>query len=160
MEEMRIKHETTLEKVLPAGEKYILTHAANLNRGATFTNLHQQIDEQLLSLFDPLSHRCSWFYGRYDLKCNSIEELKQGRFVILEFNGAGAEPNHVYNAGFSWGKALREFAYHWRVLYEIGKYNNQHKGIRYWGNREGKRWLDQARAHGALLEKYDREILI
>ena len=160
MEEMRIKHETTLEKVLPAGEKYILTHAANLNRGATFTNLHQQIDEQLLSLFDPLSHRCSWFYGRYDLKCNSIEELKQGRFVILEFNGAGAEPNHVYNAGFSWGKALREFAYHWRVLYEIGKYNNQHKGVRYWGNREGKQWLDQARAHGALLEKYDREILI
>lgn len=160
LEEMRIKHEKTLHTVLPAGEKYILTHAANLNRGARFTNLHKQIDEQLLSVFDPLSHRCSWYYGRYDLKCNSIEELKQGKFIILEFNGAGAEPNHVYNAGFSWKKALKEFAHHWKVLYEIGKYNNKYKGVRYWENREGKSWLAQARVHGKLLEKYDREILI
>jgi hypothetical protein len=160
LEEMRIKHEKKLNTVLPSGEKYILTHAANLNRGARFTNLHAQIDEQLLSIFDPLSHRCSWYYGRYDLKCNSIEELKQGKFIILEFNGAGAEPNHVYNAGFSWTKALKEFAHHWKVLYEIGKYNNKYHGVRYWGNREGNRWLDQARAHGRLLEKYDREILI
>ncbi|HUC83399.1 MAG TPA: hypothetical protein VMR70_20980 [Flavisolibacter sp.] len=160
LEEMRIKHEQNLETVLPSGEKYILTHAANLNRGARFTNLHAQIDEQLHSIFDPLSHRCSWYYGRYDLKCNSIEELKQGKFIVLEFNGAGAEPNHVYNAGFSWGRALSEFAHHWKVLYEIGKYNHKHKSVRYWGNREGYKWLLNARAHGQLLEKYDREILI
>jgi hypothetical protein len=160
LEEMRIKHETMLNTVLPEGEKYILTHAANLNRGARFTNLHQQIDDRLLSLFDPISHRCSWYYGRYDLKCNSIEELKKGQFIILEFNGAGAEPNHVYNAGFTWPQALKEFAHHWKVLFEIGYYNHKKKGIRYWGNREGYRWLKQAARHGALLEKYDREILI
>ena len=160
LEEMRIKHEGMLEKILPAGEKYILTHAANLNRGASFTNLQEQIDEKLLSIFDPISHQCSWYYGRYDIKCNSIEELKEGKFIILEFNGAGAEPNHTYNAGFSWAKALSVFAHHWNVLYQIGKYNNRFKGIRYWGNREGNLWLAQARAHGKLLEKYDREILI
>ena len=160
LEEMRIKHEKMLETILPAGEKYILTHAANLNRGARFTNMKEEIDEQLLDLFDPLSHRCSWYYGRYDLKCNSIEELKQGKFIVLEFNGAGAEPNHVYNANYSWFKALKVFAHHWKVLYEIGKYNHKRKGVRYWGNREGNLWLGQARAHGKLLEKYDREILI
>ncbi|MDQ3277719.1 MAG: hypothetical protein M3Q06_05305, partial [Bacteroidota bacterium] len=55
LEEMRIKHETQLETVIPHGEKYILTHAANLNRGARFTNLHAQIDERLGAIFDPLS---------------------------------------------------------------------------------------------------------
>lgn len=160
LEEMRIKHEKMLETVLPTGEKYILTYAANLNRGASFTNLKEQIDERMLSLFDPLSHRCRWYYGRYDIKCNSIEELKEGKFIILEFNGAGAEPNHVYNAGYSWLGALREFAHHWKVLYKIGKYNNKVSGVRYWGNREGYCWLQQAREHGKLLEKYDREILI
>src|SRR5436305_2776291 len=122
---MQIKHKKNLENVLAAGEKYILTHAANLNRGATFTNLQILIDEKLLSNFDPLSHRCRWFYGRYDLKCNSIEELKEGKFVLLEFNGAGAEPNHVYNAGYSWLGALKIFAHHWKVLYQIGRYNNK-----------------------------------
>ena len=160
LEEMRIKHEMMLETVLPAGEKYILTHAANLNRGARFTNMKEQIDDKLLELFDPLSHHCSWYYGRYDLKCNSIEELKQGKFVILEFNGAGAEPNHVYNANYSWFKAIGVFAHHWKVLYEIGKYNNKYNGVRYWGNREGNRWLAQAKKHGDLLKKYDTEILI
>ena len=160
LEEMRIKHEHSLEKVLPVGEKYILTYAANLNRGASFTNLHEQIDENLLNLFDPLSHRCSWYYGRYDLKCNSIKELKQGKFVILEFNGAGAEPNHVYNAGYSWLQALKVFAHHWKVLYQIGKYNHKYNGVRYWRNKEGYEWMKQAGKHGELLEKLDREILI
>lgn len=160
LEEMRIKHEKTLEQIIPDSKKSILTHAANLNRGARFTNLKGLIDEQLLSLFDPLSHRCQWYYGRYDLKCNSIEELKQGKFIILEFNGAGAEPNHVYNAGCSWYEALREFAHHWKVLYQIGAYNHKHNGMPYWGNKEGNKWLGQARRHGELLEKLDREVLI
>ncbi|HET7896247.1 MAG TPA: hypothetical protein VFL47_01210, partial [Flavisolibacter sp.] len=34
-EEMQIKHGNSLTSVLPSGEKYLLTHAANLNRGAT-----------------------------------------------------------------------------------------------------------------------------
>jgi hypothetical protein len=160
LEEMRIKHEKMLAMIIPLGEKYILTHAANLNRGAQFTNLHELIDGKLLNLFEPLSQRCSFYYGRYDLKCNSIEELKEGKFIILEFNGAGAEPNHVYNAGFSWGKALGVFAHHWKVMYEIGKYNNKYYGVPYWGNRDGNRWLAQARKHCELLEKYDTEILI
>ena len=160
MEEMRIKHEKHLNDVVPNGEKYILTYAANLNRGARFTNLKEFIDEHLNELFDPLSHRCRFYYGRYDLKCNSIEELKQGKFIILEFNGAGAEPNHVYNAGYSWFGALKVFAHHWKVLYEIGKYNNKYNGVRYWGNREGYEFLREARKHAAILEKADREILI
>lgn len=160
LEEMRIKHEKQLAAVIPNGEKYILTHAANLNRGARFTNLKALIDNRLLKIFDPLSHRCSFYYGRYDLKCNSIEELKQGKFLILEFNGTGAEPNHVYNAGYSWFQALSVFARHWKVMYEIGKYNNRFNSVRYWGNREGYRFLRQARKHAAILEQADRQILI
>lgn len=160
LEEMRIKHENALETVIPANEKYILTHAANLNRGARFTNLKNLIDEKLLSHFDPLSLRCQWYYGRYDIKCNSIEELKEGKFVILEFNGAGAEPNHVYNAAYSWRAALKVFAHHWKVLYQIGQYNNKVGGVRYWGASEGNEWLAKAKKHGDLLKKLDTEVLI
>lgn len=159
-QELFVKHAKALQAIIPLHEKYILTHAANLNRGAQFTNLNHLIDDTMLLHFDALSHRCNWYYGRYDLKCNSVQELKKGNFVILEFNGAGAEPNHVYNTGCSWFAALKEFAHHWHMLYTIARYNNQHKGVRYWGNREGSIWLKVAGRHGRLLEKLDREVLI
>ena len=72
----------------------------------------------------------------------------------------GAEPNHVYNAGFTWMQALKVFAHHWTVLYKIGRYNNTHNGVRYWTNKEGFEWMKQAGKHGQLLEKLDSEILI
>lgn len=157
-DEMQVKHRDKLQSVIAAGETYLLAHAANLNRGARFINLHHLINDELVQLFDEYSHHCKFYYGRYDLKCRSIEELIKGEFSILEFNGAGAEPNHVYNAGYSWWQALKEIAHHWKVMYRIGKVNHKN-GVRYWGNREGYTFLKAASMHAALLEKADREIL-
>jgi hypothetical protein len=159
-EEMRIKHEQSLNKVIPAGERYILTYAANLNRGAKFTNLHHLIDDDLLVIFDAISHRSKFFYGRYDIKCESIDDLKKGKnFSILEFNGSGAEPNHVYNAGFSLFEAYAVFLHHWKVLYRISKFNKEH-GIPYWPVMKGWRFLKEAKKHLKILEKADTEILV
>jgi hypothetical protein len=160
LEEMRIKHENNLQQVFPKGERYILTYAANLNRGAKFTNLHHLIDSELLQIFDEISHKASFYYGRYDLKCESIEDLKKGKnFIILEFNGSGAEPNHVYNAGFSLFQAYKVFLHHWKVLFEISRYNHRN-GIPYWPFMKGWRFLQAAKKHLKILEKSDREIVI
>ena len=159
-EEMRIKHEAFLERVIPKDERYILTYAANLNRGARFTNLDHLIDEELLRVFDAISHHASFFYGRYDIKCTSVEDLKKGKnFSILEFNGSGAEPNHVYNAGYSLFGAYRVFLRHWKVLFEISRYNKDH-GLPYWPAMKGWRFLREAKKHLKVLEKSDTEIII
>ncbi|HEX6334788.1 MAG TPA: hypothetical protein VFZ78_11215 [Flavisolibacter sp.] len=157
-EEMRVKHQEQLHKVIPHGERFILTYAANLNRGARFTNLHDQIDAALLDVFDPISRRAQFFYGRYDIKCASIADLKAGRnFTILEFNGAGAEPNHVYHSGFSLFAAYSVFLMHWKVLYRISIYNHR-QGLPFWSFRRGWHFLRVARKHLAVLEKYDASI--
>lgn len=156
--ELRIKHEAQLQTVLPAGESYLLAHAANLSRGAQFISLTQQIDDRLLARFDPLSHRCKWMWGRYDIKCNSVEDLKAGRFCVLEFNGAGAEPNHVYGAGYSWVKALKEIAFHWKALYQISRYHHLHEGIPYRPARRGWLWMRAATAHARLLKSLDKTV--
>lgn len=159
-EEMRIKHEHSLDRVLPAGERYILTYAANLNRGARFTNLRDQIDDRLLELFDPISHRAKFYYGRYDIKCASIEDLKQGKnFTILEFNGAGAEPNHVYQSGYSLFGAYKVILMHWKVLYKISRYNHEH-GHPYWSFKRGWKFLRAANRYLEKLEEYDTQILV
>jgi len=158
LEEMRIKHAAQLQTVIPKGERFILTYAANLNRGANFTDLKDHIDDELLALFDRLSHKAQFFYGRYDIKCASIDDLKKGKnFSILEYNGSGAEPNHVYHTGYSLLGAYKVILHHWKVLYEISAINKK-KGINYWPVKKGLAFLKEAKRHFAILEKADTEI--
>jgi hypothetical protein len=158
LEEMRVKHGESLQTVIPNTQRYILTYAANLNRGAKFTNLSAFINDDLLDLFDPISHIARFYYGRYDIKCESIEDLKQGKnFTILEFNGSGAEPNHVYHSGFSLFQAYSVFLHHWKVLYRISRYNHK-QGHHYWPFKKGLLFLREAKKHLQMLEKYDTEI--
>ncbi len=156
MEEMRHRHGHRFDRVIPTGEIFYLSYAGNHNRGAQFTNLHAEIDEDLHKVFDNLSHyNNQFFYGRYDIKTTSIEDLKKGKnFSILEFNGAGAEPNHIYDCGMSIWKAYGTILTHWKALYKISRYNHRH-GTPYWSFKKGKRFLKEANKHFKLLDKYD-----
>lgn len=154
--EMQQKHHASLDEVIAKDEVYYLSYAANLNRGASFVNLHAEIDERLHQVFDELNlYSKSFYYGRYDLKAASINDLKKGKnFSILEFNGSGAEPNHVYNSGYTLRQAHKEIVRHWKVLYEIAKYNHDN-GIAYWPFLKGWRFLQAAKQHFKNLKKMD-----
>lgn len=156
MEEMKHRHGHRFDRVLHVNEVFYLSYAGNHNRGARFTNLHQEIDTKLHHVFDELSHFTNQFYyGRYDIKTTSVEDLKAGRnFLILEFNGCGAEPNHIYDCGMSIWKAYKEILKHWKALYQISRYNHQH-GTPYWSFKRGWDFLKQSRSHFNMLEKFD-----
>lgn len=156
LEEMKRRHEHRIDRVIPEGQKFYLSYAANLNRGAKFTNLASEIDDKLLEVFDELSHYTDkFYYGRYDIKCQSIEDLKQGKnYSIIEFNGAGAEPNHIYNCGMTLGEAHKEILKHWKALFEISRYNHNH-GTPYWSFLKGWRFLKQSKKHFKMLEDFD-----
>jgi hypothetical protein len=156
MDELLSWHKERLDLVLPEGKKFYLSHAANLNRGANFINLHAEIDERLHNVFDELNlYSKTFFYGRYDLKAASLEDLKEGKkFLLLEYNGSGAEPNHVYNSGYTLRAAHREILKHWKALYQISIYNHK-KGIPFWDFKKGRQFLKQSSKHFALLKKID-----
>jgi hypothetical protein len=156
MEEMKHRHGHRFDRVIPKDEVFYLSYAGNHNRGAHFTNLHNEIDESMHKVFDDLSqYTKNFFYGRYDIKTTSIEDLKMGKnFMILEFNGSGAEPNHIYDCGMSIWQAYRELLKHWKALYKISKYNHKN-GAPYWPFQKGRRFIRDANKHFKLLEKYD-----
>ena len=156
MEEMEHRHGHRFERILPPGELFYLSYAGNHNRGAHFTNMHKEIDEDLHKVFDYLSHYTDkFYYGRYDIKTTSIEDLKQGKnFLILEFNGCGAEPNHIYDCGMSIWQAYGVILHHWNVLFRISRYNHRN-GVPYWSFKRGYKYLRDAKKHFRLLEKYD-----
>ncbi len=158
LEEMKSKHEIRLHDIIPQGEVYPLSYALNLSRGGKMVSLAHEKDEKLVKLFDDLSHYSKYFfYGRYDIKCASIEDLKGGKnYSILEFNGSGAEPHHVYGNGNNLFQAYKIILKHWNVLYKISRYNHA-RGIKYWGFNKGLKFLSDAKKHFKLLERLDSQ---
>ncbi|MEJ7769559.1 MAG: hypothetical protein WKF89_17195 [Chitinophagaceae bacterium] len=160
LKELKSKHENRLQEIMPAGEVFKLSWAANLSRGAKLVTLAHEADDRLLKVFDELSHFTkSFYYGRYDIKCQSIEDLKEGKnFSILEYNGSGAEPHHIYGSGNNLFQAYKILLHHWKVLYEISKYNHRN-GARYWKFRPGWQFLKAAKKHFKILRELDAQAI-
>jgi len=158
IDEMRAKHEQKLNDIIPEGEIYILSPALNLSRGGKMVSLAHENDDKLLKVFDALSNYTKQFYyGRYDIKCKSVEDLKEGKnYSILEFNGSGAEPHHAYGNNNTLWQAHKIFLHHWKILYRISGYNHKH-GYPYWDFKRGWKFLKAARKEYNMLKKIDTE---
>ncbi len=152
-------HAANMDVMVPPGEKYIFSHAANHRRGARFYNLHKEIDDNLHTVFDKLSSEVQgWYYGRYDIMCQSIEGLKNNRnFCILEYNGCGAEPNHIYDSGYTLGQAYQEIMKHWKALYHISRYNAR-RGAPVWPLLKGIRFLLSAQKQLQQMKKMEAQL--
>jgi hypothetical protein len=157
--EMHSKHKERWAEIIPNGEKYMLSYAANHNRGAHFVDLKDHIDDKLVRIFDRISHHVNdFYYGRYDIMCTNLEDLKNGiNFTILEYNGCGAEPNHFYDTGYTLPGAYREILKHWKALYRICRYNRM-QGVKPWPFQKGRRFLKQTNELFKLMREADARI--
>lgn len=156
LDEMKAKHESKLDSVISAGKIYRLSHALNLSRGGKLVSLAHEKDSRLLQVFNDLyDHNKSFHYGRYDIKCSSIEDLKQGKnFSILEYNGCGAEPHHIYGNGYNLLQAYAIVLHHWRALYRISKHQRRN-GHKCWKFKRGYQHLKTAKQHFRQLAALD-----
>jgi hypothetical protein len=64
-----------------------------------------------------------FYFGRFDVRSPSIEDLQAGSFEVLELNGVSAEATHIYDASVSLRKAYRTLLVQWRIAFEIGLMN-------------------------------------
>lgn len=137
-------HRDQLQVVLPAGERKMVSPFGNHARGAMFLDYSDRIDEQLTDTVDQFSKRIPGFYfGRFDIRFNTWEELRMGRnFAIIELNGAGAEPTHMYDPRHSLFFAVREIIRHWGILCRISRINHK-AGVPYPSFRDGVRIFTQ-----------------
>lgn len=129
-------------EVLAPGVKKELVPYGNHSRGAKFIDDSALIDAQLIKSIDNICRKVQGFYyGRLDIRYNTWEELKQGKnFSIIELNGAGSEPTHMYDPRHSLFFAWKEIIRHWVILLRISRQNHE-KGIPYLTYREGIKML-------------------
>ncbi|MBS1759672.1 MAG: hypothetical protein JST23_06045 [Bacteroidetes bacterium] len=159
VQQLKKMHASKWNEIIPTGTNYLLNPAGNHNTGAKFVNLNHEIDQQLCDVFDKISDEAGQYYfGRYDLKCTSLGDLKSGKNIdILEFNGAGAAITHVFDRNMSYFSALKEIVRHWRYLYKIGKINNK-KGVAYWGFWKGYQFMQKAKKNFKRMSAIDKRI--
>ena len=71
------------------------------------------------------------YYVRFDLRCPSLDDLAAGRNLqILEINGVGAEPAHIYQSGYPYWAAQRDLLYHWKFRIVCVHYRHRYRSKR------------------------------
>ena len=143
-----------MQVVLPEGKTEILIPYGNHARGTKFLDDSHMADGDLTYMIDRLCRQIrGFYYGRLDIRFNSWEELKAGKnFSVIEINGAGAEPTHMYDPKHSLFYAWREIIRHWKILWRISIDNNK-KGIQYMTGREGRMMLRENNTLSKILDR-------
>jgi hypothetical protein len=124
--------------VLPEGEKKELVSIGNHVMGTKFINANHLITPKLIATFDRIGKQIDgFFFGRFDLRCASVADLEAGKVRVVELNGCGAEPAHIYDPGYSFWKAMGDLFTHVRHMYGISV-ENHNRGVPYLSFSEGK----------------------
>jgi hypothetical protein len=133
------KYSELLHQVLPAKQTMKLSDIGNHSRGSRFVDLSTFITPALENVIDQVSKQYNTFYfGRYDIKFDNWQDLYQGKnFSIIELNGCGSEPTHIYDPNKKIWQAWSIILKHWRILYRIAKWNHQ-QGAKYMSFKEGR----------------------
>lgn len=133
-------HGETLNRILPEGEKQVVSPYGNHARGSKFIDDTHLVDETLTTLINNICLQIPEFYfGRLDIRYRDWESFKQGQhFAIIEVNGAGSEPTHMYDPKHSLFFAWKEIVRHWVILWRISRMNHR-KGHPYLTMKEGIR---------------------
>ena len=123
--------------IIPNGEELFLIDNANHSKGAVFYSIDEK-EKEIASLFIQLSKQINGFnYGRFDVKYNTIDELLEGKYSIIELNGVGAEPIDMYIPKLTLWKGISILIYHWKKMYEIAEYNMNQLQIPVMSKQEG-----------------------
>jgi len=151
-----IKKEYTgkLNTILNNGEELLLVPYGNHARGAKFIDDSYLIDDELINSIDTVCKNINGFYfGRMDIRFNSWEELKQGKnFSIIELNGAGSEPTHIYDPNHSIFFAWKEIIRHLNIMWRISQINYHPKERLYMSTKSGLKMLKESRAYIKLIK--------
>jgi hypothetical protein len=147
------KYPEKMDIVPGKGETIEVEPIGNHCRGTTFLDDTGKVTENMEAQFDQIADAIPGFhFGRFDLRCQSYDELERGvNFKILELNGAGAEPGHIYQPGRSIWKGYGDILHHLNVLCNIAIQNHR-LGVPYTSFEEGLRFIKKVKAYNRLKE--------
>ena len=118
---LKLKYGNSLNTILENGKSLVMEPIGNHCRGTMFLNGNHLINDELHKVFNKIASGIEGFYyGRFDMKVKSIEDLYNGKNIkILELNGVSAEPAHIYDPQYKLINAYSDLAFHWKIIFQI-----------------------------------------
>jgi RimK-like ATP-grasp domain len=150
---LRLTQPHELNEVLEMNQEKIIVPYGNHARGAKFIDLTHLADEVLQETINKIcSSIPGFYYGRLDLKFDNWASLKKGeRFAIIEVNGAGSDPTHMYDPKHSLFFAWKEIVRHWHILRQISHANKKREGMPFMTTSEGLEMFRENKKQVAIL---------
>ncbi|MFT7351847.1 MAG: hypothetical protein ACI9XR_001607 [Flavobacterium sp.] len=138
LQSLKREYGKRLKIVLPRDEKKNLVPFGNHARGAKFIDASNLISDKLTEVINNICTKIPEFYfGRLDVMYKNWEDLENGiNFQLVEINGSGSEPTHIYDPKHSLFFAWKELARHITFMYKISAANNK-RGFAYLSRKEG-----------------------
>jgi hypothetical protein len=139
-------------EVVARGKSLVLVPYGNHSRGSKFTDVTSMITPALTQTIDNICGQIpEFYYGRLDVRFDNWDTLENGAdYSIIEVNGSGSEPTHIYDPGHSILFAWREIIKHWKLLYNISNYNNK-RGTPYITLAQGRQEMRSFKVIESLL---------
>ena len=113
-----------MDRVPAAGETVILEERGNHCHGCEFTDAGHLETPALAAAIERLSRGIGGFYfGRYDIRGPSMEDIRAGRFKVIELNGVSSEATDIYDPGNTLRSAYATLFRQWELAFRIGAAN-------------------------------------
>lgn len=142
-----------LQKIPKINECVVVESIGNHCRGTMFLDMTHQATQKLQDAFNELTAQIDGFYfGRFDLRCKSFECLETlSEFKILELNGAGSEPGHIYQPGYPLWKGYKDILWHLKQLGKVSQLNHK-SGVKYWTFKQGIAKMRTIKAYNKIAQ--------
>ncbi len=107
------------------GEKIYPQPIGNHCKGTMFIDSNDLITAELTHKVHSIAKNIpEFYYGRFDVKANTLEEFKKGEGIkIMELNGVTSEPGHIYDPNFRLLDAYRDLIKHFKIIIRISNKN-------------------------------------
>jgi hypothetical protein len=146
IEQLEQKFGEALQQIPAGGEQVMLSSIGNHALGSKFVNITQACTLALQDSIHNIAMQIPEFYfGRLDVMCKSIDDAMQGgELEVVEVNGAGSEPTHLYDPTHSLWQVWRIIIKHWQLLYEVSAANKK-RGHKYGTFAQGRAMFASAK---------------
>ncbi|HRH38036.1 MAG TPA: hypothetical protein PK760_06810, partial [Flavobacteriales bacterium] len=120
IERLRSVKGEELLRVPTQGERVVVEPIGNHCRGTIFFDACDLATPALRDAVDALFKDVHGInYGRLDVRAESEQALREGRFMIVELNGVSSEPGHIYDPSYSIFRCWIELVRHVRHVGRI-----------------------------------------
>ena len=113
-----------LDRVPAPDEEVVLEERGNHCFGCEFRDGARLETPALAAAIDEVSRSIDGFhFGRYDIRGESMAEIRAGRFKVIELNGVSSEATNIYDPRGTLRGAYRTLFRQWELAFRIGAAN-------------------------------------